>query len=366
MKGEFVQSVTESGELQAIEAVSIIMPKINQRYGYRFKLIGILEHGTIVEKGDSVAALDPSEIYKFIIQQEEALENAEANAEKQQVQSEINRRDLEVQLQNEKALFDLKKLELERMQFESDAKKKVKELEYEKAKMRLSKVSQKLALNPLLDKYDQLINELLISQRQSNIEEALEVLENMVLYSPGNGYFEISHNWNEDRNYNVGDEVSMGRMLASIPDISHMKAKSSINEMDISKMKVGGKVSIRLDALPDITFRGKINQISSMCTEKDGQKIFISEISIEEGDPRLKPGMSVSCEYITYESEEALFVPNRCLLSEGGKTYVFTKKGKNYKKTRVETGVSNANHTIINTKLKAGRELLSLDSESDI
>lgn len=366
MKGEFVQSVTESGELEAINAVSIIMPRNSSRYGYRFKIVGLREHGSMVEVGDSVAALDPSTVYKYIIQQQEELENAKASAEKQQVQADITRQDLEVQLKNEEASYGLKKLELERMQFESDKKKKVKELEFKKAGLKLNKIKKKLALYPVLAKYDKQINDLKIWQRQADIENAVGVLDNMVLFSPGNGYFQVSKNRSSRQNYTLGDEVYMGAMVASIPDVSEMKAKSYVNEMDISKVKEGTKVILRLDALPDLKFNGSIVDISSICTNKEKEKIFTTEISIEDNDPRLKPGMSVSCEYLTYESDEEVFVPNECLLSEEGKVFVFVKKGKNYKKTEVDAGVSNATHTIIHSNLKPGRELLSLNKDTDI
>jgi len=366
MQGDFVQSVTETGDLEAINAISIIMPRISNRYGYSYKLVGLAEHGTVVEAGDSVAALDPSSIYKYILQQEESLENARARAEKQQVESEIRRRDLEVQLKNEEASYSLKKLEVERMQFESEMKRKVNELEFQKAGLNLEKIKNKLALNPLLERYDQKINELAIMQLQADIQNAMEQLPKMVLHSPGKGYFLISYNRNEGKNYKLGDEVYMGSMIASIPDLSRMKAMSFINETDISRIRDSMKVVIRLDALPDISFEGVVQDISSICTEKDRQKIFTTEIRILDNDPRLKPGMSVSCEYICYESDDALFVPNECLLSEGGSVFLFLKKGGKFKKTEVKTGLSNSNYTIIHTKLKPGRELLSLERDSDI
>lgn len=366
MRGEFIESVTETGELEAIRASSVIMPRISHRYGWSFKLVGLVDHGSIVAKGDSVAALDPGSIYKYIIQQEEQLENAQAKAEKQRVEADNRRRDLEVQLKNEEAAWNLKKLEMERMQFESEMKKKVKELEFQKANLKLEKVKKKLKVNPLLEKYERRINELEIMQRQADIENALEVLQNMVLFSPGNGYFQINYNRRGGQNYKLGDEVYMGAMIASIPDVSEMKVKSYINETDIRKVKEGMKVMIRLDALPDISFEGKLNEISRICTDLDKQKVFTAEINILDNDERLKPGMSVSCEYVFYESDEEIYVPNECLLSEGEKVYLFVKRGNKFRKTEVETGLSNANHTIIHTKLKPGRELIPLSEFTDI
>ncbi|MEX0986141.1 MAG: efflux RND transporter periplasmic adaptor subunit [Bacteroidales bacterium] len=361
MKGKFVQSVTETGELEAIRATSIIMPRISYQYGYSFKLVGLADHGSMVEKGDSVVALDPSSIYKYIIQREEALEKAKAEAEKQKVQSEIKRRDIEVQLKNEEASYELKKLEMERMQFESEMIKEVKELEFKKAGVKLNIVKRKLALYPLLDKYDLFISELQISQLRSDIRNAQDVLQNLVLYSPGNGYFQINYNRYEGQTFKLGDEVYMGSMIASIPDVSQMKVRSSVNETDINKVKEGMKVIIRLDALPELKFEGTVKEISKICLPKEKQKIFTTEIQILQNDPRLKPGMSVSCEYICYESDDALFVPNSSLISEGGKVVLYLQRGGKFEKREVETGVSNSNHTILHTKLKPGQALLSPD-----
>ncbi|MFW5877791.1 MAG: efflux RND transporter periplasmic adaptor subunit, partial [bacterium] len=270
------------------------------------------------------------------------------------------------QLKNEEAAWNLKKLELERMQFESEIKKKVKELEFQKASLKLDKVKKKINVNPILEKYERRINELEILQRQADIENAMEVLQSMVLYSPGNGYFQINYNRRGGQNYKLGDEVYMGVLIASIPDVSAMKVRSCVNETDIRKVENGMKVVIRLDALPDISFEGVINNISRICTEMDEQKVFTTEINILDKDERLKPGMSVSCEYVFYESDEELFVPNECLLSENGKVYLFVKRGSKFRKTEVETGLSNSNHTIIHTKITPGRELMPLSESTDI
>ena len=74
-------------------------------------------------------------------------------------------------------------------------------------------------------------------------------------------------------------------------------------ENDISKIKPGLKVIVRLDALPSVPFHGKISSIGKVCIERDDKKIFPTEVVISESDLRLKPGMTVSCEYITYEGE---------------------------------------------------------------
>ncbi len=108
----------------------------------------------------------------------------------------------------------------------------------------------------------------------------------------------------------VGDEVYLGNPVARIPDIRTMKVKGLFLENDISKIKPGLNVIIRLDALPSVPFHGKINKVSRVCIEQDKKKVFLTEVLISETDLRLKPGMTVSCEYITYEGEDEIYVPN--------------------------------------------------------
>ena len=99
--------------------------------------------------------------------------------------------------------------------------------------------------------------------------------------------------------------------VARIPDIRTMKVKGFVMENDISKIKPGLNVIVRLDALPSVPFHGKISTVSKVCIKRDDKKVFLTEVLISESDLRLKPGMTVSCEYITYEGEDEMYVPKQ-------------------------------------------------------
>ncbi len=131
MSGPFRQSIKQTGELVAVKASFIPMPSIDWQYGYQFKIIGLADHGKIVHKGDSIIKLDATSVYKFIIEREDMLENEIADAKKQVVQSENNIQELNAQFKSEQAAYDLKKLEVDRSKFDSDVKKRIKELEFQ-------------------------------------------------------------------------------------------------------------------------------------------------------------------------------------------------------------------------------------------
>ena len=79
LQGSFKQSFTETGTLSAILSAPIIMPRMDYRFGYEFKIIEMIDNGTLVQKGDTLIKLDDAPIQKFILTQKEALEKEKAS-----------------------------------------------------------------------------------------------------------------------------------------------------------------------------------------------------------------------------------------------------------------------------------------------
>ncbi len=361
--GSFRQSIIESGELDATKASIILMPRIGWQYGYQFKIIGLEEHGKTVHKGDSVIKLDPSSIHKFIIEKENTLENELAAANKQTVESENNIQELNAQLKNELATYDLKKLEVERSKFDTDIKRRIKELEFQQATIKLNKVKRNLELKPRLNAYDRTIQRIHVIQCETELNNAKKTLEQFLIRSPLDGIFQVSKDVYSDnpQTWRLGDSPYQGQILASIPDITKMEVKTYINETEIKKVKPGMKVIVRLDALPSVPFNGIIEDISRICLTRDREKVFNIIVDMTDSDPRLKPGMTVSCEYIIFETDKDIFVPNSCILKEAGHSYVFLKKGGSSRKVEVQAGIANTNYTIIKGDVVPGQRLVPFD-----
>ena len=360
MSGSFRQSIKQTGELQAVKASFIPMPSIDWQYGYQFKIIGLVEHGKIVHKGDSILKLDATSVYKFIIEREDMLENELADEKKQVVQSENNIQELTAQFKSEQAAYDLKKLEVDRSKFDSDVKKRIKELEFQQENIKLNKVKRNLDLKPKLDDYDRRIKKIKVAQRRNELNNAKDALKLFLLKSPLDGIFQVAVNdWTDNpQMWKVGDTPYQGQILASIPDVTRMKVKTYINESDAKRVHKGMKVIVRLDALPSVPFNGSITEISKVCVARDKEKVFNIVVAIDESDLRLKPGMTVNCEYILYESDKNMFVPNNCLLKERDHSYIFLKKGGSVRKVEVQTGAVNINHTVITGEVKPGQKLV--------
>lgn len=113
---------------------------------------------------------------------------------------------------------------------------------------------------------------------------------------------------------------SSGMPLVQIADLSRMRIKLQVNEVDVSKVRVGQKVEIRLDALPDEVFEGIVRKVapaSSVVAQQGapgGAVIkFPVEVEIAQPDPRMKPGMSAKCRIIVERRRNVLRLPKEAL-----------------------------------------------------
>lgn len=292
--------IIETGELAAVNSKSFVMPRYG-RYWYEMRIIGILEHGSIVNAGDSIIQVDPTEIKKFIIERESSLETELANMQKLQVDHTNRINEQESKLKNETASFNLKKIELESSRFESERFRKIKELEFEQAKITLAKEERKLELLHTINASDSRIQDIRVQQIKNEMEDAYKIITAMTIYTPISGVFQIAHNYRTGALVKVGDNVYPGNNMANVPELKWMKVNTFINETDFLKIHTGQKVSVRLDAMPNVTFEGEVAYIGKLChlrDQKSKQRVFDVEVNILQPDERLKPGMTVSCEFL--------------------------------------------------------------------
>jgi hypothetical protein len=296
------KNLVETGELAAVNNRAFVLARYG-RYWYEMRVIGILEHGAVVNPGDSIIQLDPTEIKRFIIERETNLETELANLEKLRVDQDNRINELTTNIKNERATFNLKKIELESSRFETERLRKIKELEFKQAEITLAKEERRLALAKTINHNEMIIQEIRVRQVRNEIENAYSILPALTLRSPIAGVFQIARNWRTGNLLKVGDNIYPGNNMANVPELSRMKVNTCISENDFLKIHPGQKVAVRLDALPETVFDGEISYIGKLChlrdyNNKSRQKVFDVEVLILKPDLRLKPGMTVSCEYL--------------------------------------------------------------------
>ena len=86
-----------------------------------------------------------------------------------------------------------------------------------------------------------------------------------------------------------------------IADFSSWYVDSSdLSELDVVNVKVGQEVTLKADALPDVTMKGIVESISDDPKSQLNDVLYTAHILVQNPDPRIKWGMTVE---ITFPNE---------------------------------------------------------------
>ena len=113
-----------------------------------------------------------------------------------------------------------------------------------------------------------------------------------------------------EKNFKAGDKVdgASSGTLAVVYDLSCLKMKMNVNELDIGKIQVGQTVELSADALPGQMFLGTVEKVSINGTTTGGFTTYPVTIRVDDYG-ELKPGMNVSADILCDTAANVLCVP---------------------------------------------------------
>ena len=199
--------------------------------------------------------------------------------------------------------------------------------------------------------------------------EALDLerkeLEAYVVLAPTDGivlYREGDRRSSDAEPLAVGQTLRAGQVLATLPDMSAMKVKLKVSESDITRVKLGQKVRLRIDALADKSFEGAVEKVADAALDEgwfsSGIKEFEVEVGLDEAKGGiLKPGYSCQAEIVCAEVDQALIVPVAAVYREKGKPVVYPE-GADGRLQEVTVGLMSVTHAEITSGIKAGQRVL--------
>jgi HlyD family secretion protein len=87
-----------------------------------------------------------------------------------------------------------------------------------------------------------------------------------------------------------------GTELFTIADLSSLRVKAAVNEVDIGKVAVGDTVALTVDAFPGDTARGVVRLVPPAARLQDRVRVFDVEIAVRDGAGVLRPGMTANAQ----------------------------------------------------------------------
>ncbi len=197
------------------------------------------------------------------------------------------------------------------------------------------------------------------ARAEAQLYNAQVQLDSTTIVAPRDGVV-IARNVEEGTIVPPGTSLySQGTTLLQIADTSRMYVEVSVDEADIGMVRVGQPVLIRIDAFPETTFRGRVSRIDPQAVLEQNVTVVKVRVEVLKPDPRLKPGLNATCEFLVARKPNVLAVPNEAVQESPEGTYVEVLVRGQPQRRPVKVGIQGNELTEIIEGLQEGETVVA-------
>lgn len=273
-RGTIVSTVAATGNLSAVTTVQVgtqVSGTIQKLY---------VDYNSRVKKGQAIAEIDPSLFNASVEQSHGNYLSAEANLQKAKV-----------------ALADAERSFSRNRKLLNDGIISQGDFDAAETALLSAKAVVKAAEGS-------------VAQASGALMQAKTNLRYSIIRSPVNGVV-IS------RAIDVGQTVaasfSTPTLFTIAQDLTKMQIEVSVDEADISRVKLHQKAGFTVDSYPEQTFRGKVIQIRSAPIITQNIVTYVVVVNVDNSDMKLKPGMTANVSIEVAKKDDVLKLPPAAL-----------------------------------------------------
>lgn len=362
-KDDLVLGVEVTGTLRAVESSFLGPPGLQEIWD--FKISSLAPEGKQVKKGEPVLGFDDGDLQRKLQEKLAEAEEARKKIEKKRSDMELRRQQddlrlaeaegrrrkaaLKVDVPEELAASqDLHKSRLDLEQAE-------REIRFLKERVKAAREADEIALRALEKQRD---------RAESRVQEIREAIEGMTVRAPRDGTVVYVANWRDEKK-KVGDSTWRGERIVEIPDLRQMAAKGEVDEADAGKLEKDQRITFRLDAHPDVEFKGKVASIWGTVQRKSWQnplKVVRLEIDLDATDTqRMRPGMRFRGTVETGRVPAVVVVPLDAVFPSNDGPVAYRKSALGFTTVHLELGRRNDKWVEVVKGLEEGDEVAQQD-----
>lgn len=156
-------------------------------------------------------------------------------------------------------------------------------------------------------------------------------------------------------NYRPGDLVSQTAAALVLANRSQLHVEVSVDESEVSQIKLAAPASITFNSLPDLKLGGAVSRIDAFGTAVQGLVKYTVWVDLAERDPRLLLGMTADVSIVTDRNEGALAVPlDAVQLDNSGEFVNRLKPGGQVERVNVVSGQVQGDLVVVSGPLRPG------------
>src|SRR5512136_1537198 len=273
-RGDIVSTVSATGNLAAVVTVQVgtqVSGTINKLF---------VDFNSPVKRGQTIAQIDPALFNAQVEQSHGSYINAQANLEKAKAD-----------------LIDAKRTLERNRQLLKDGIVAQSDFDAADTKYAEAAAGVKAAEGS-------------VAQTRGAYSQAQTNLKYSIIKSPVDGIV-------VSRNVDVGQTVAASFQTPTLftiaQDLTKMEIDTSVDEADISRIRVGQQVTFTVDSYPESRFKGKVTQIRNAPVITQNVVTYVVVVGVDNEELKLKPGMTANVSIETARKENVLKVPSAAL-----------------------------------------------------
>lgn len=321
---DFPLLVGAIGVLEATHNVAVGPPMVRREN--RFKLTRMVDEGTEVSEGDFLLEFDSSDISRRLRDQTANFQNVQEEAQKKRSDSDIQLKQLRLTLEQAKAEYEKLENKLNQAaELESAMVVEETRIKRDAAKKNVEFLEKKLKYQTDSAQLDLQISRSNEGYYRSGMDSLMDAIDSLTVRAPTTGIVIYKRDFNNEAKQ-IGSYVSTTETVLEIPDLSTIRAKLYVDEVDAGKIQVGQDANIIVDAVQGRAFKGKLTGMSTILRQLTFDrplKIMEAYVQLESKDlKQLRPGMSVKAQVQVGQHHQALVIPLSSIQERDGRSFV--------------------------------------------
>jgi RND family efflux transporter MFP subunit len=164
----------------------------------------------------------------------------------------------------------------------------------------------------------------------------------------------------------AGQATREGGAIATIADLNELEVQTEVSENSVAKLAANMPAAVKLQAYPDVTFKGRLRQIFPSA---DRAKAIVEvRVSILDADVHVKPEMTAS---VTFQEPQrqaaaspttpvvpAILVPKRAVAAQGSQGTVWVVTGGTATRRPVVLGADRIDQMEVKSGLVPGEAVI--------
>ena len=349
-----------SGELEAERSAALPVPLTPN---WQVQIRWLAADGAAVAAGERVIEFDNSDLARSL--EDQRLAASRAREELASVIAKAQQTAAEKTFAVEEAQAKLATAELDASAAAgllSAREAQNRELARAKAQVGLEKAAEERTAEARRAAADRAIAEIGLEKAARALERAESGIDALALEAPRAGIFVVeNHPW-EGRKIQVGDAVWPGIAVGSLPDLTSLRVRAALFDVDRARLAPGMAAHCTLDAFPREPIPCRVVAVSPVAREPEARslrRVFPTWLSLERIDPeRMRPGQSVKVEIVVDRRENVLLAPRAALDVETEPPRARLADGA---RRAVRLGPCDAQECVVEEGLAEGERLLTAD-----